>query len=360
MGTVLVFLMVLSLLVFVHEAGHFLVAKKMGMKVEEFGFGFPPRLVGVKRGGTTYSINWIPLGGFVRIKGESGDHRDEPDSFSSKSMGARFAVLVAGVVMNLALASVLLSIGFLSGLPSIVDDRLPASARVSEPALTIMAVVEGSPAAQAGVQQGDRVVTIDGEALTNEQSARERIAQSAEDGVALEIKTRAGDTQRLVLTSEPLAGQDLTGIGIGLVQTGIVSYPFFSAIVQGVAATVTFTAEVVKAFVGIIVHLATGNGLGMELSGPVGIAVLTGEVAALGLAYLLQFTALLSINLAVMNVLPFPALDGGRILFLCMEKVRGRAVNGNVETATHNIGFIVLILLVLLVTYRDVTSLLSS
>src|SRR3989338_3053177 len=128
--TILIFIVVLGVLVFAHEFGHFIAAKKSGMKVEEFGFGFPPRAVGIKRGDTVYSINWIPLGGFVKIKGESGDHRDEPDSFASKSSWRRFVVLIAGVAMNLVLAAVLLSVGFMSGLPSVIDEATPASPRV--------------------------------------------------------------------------------------------------------------------------------------------------------------------------------------------------------------------------------------
>lgn len=360
MGTILLFIIVLSLLVFVHEFGHFLVAKKMGMKVEEFGFGFPPRLVGVKRGHTIYSINWIPLGGFVRIKGESGEDRNDPDSFASKKPWQRFSVLIAGVAMNLVLAAILLSIGFMVGLPSIVDDTLPISARVSDPALTVMAVVEGSPAQAVGLEQGDQVLSIDEQIALDADRARAIIAGSAADGVELEVKKRNGEQIAVIVQSEYLPEQQLSGIGVGLVQTGLVSYPFFSAVVQGVGATAVFTAEVVKAFIGIIVNLVAGEGLGVELSGPVGIAVLTGEVAALGVAYLLQFTALLSINLAVINALPFPALDGGRILFLFIEKLRGRPLGSRVETATHNLGFVLLMLLVVLVTYRDIVGLLTS
>lgn len=360
MGTILLFVIVLSLLVFVHEFGHFLMARKMGMKVEEFGFGFPPRAVGVKRGGTIYSINWIPLGGFVRIKGESGDHKGDPDSFASKKAWQRFVVLVAGVAMNLVLAAVLFSVGFMVGLPGVVDEKLSPSARVADRALTVMAVIDGSPAALSGIEQGDRVLSIDGEPFDSSDTARAMIAQSADDGVVLDLKKQNGEISTLTLTATLLPEQELTGIGIGLVQTGLVSYPFFQAIVQGIAATVTFTVEIVRAFVGIIVNLVSGQGVGVELSGPVGIAVITGQVAALGFVYLLQFTALLSINLAVINVLPFPALDGGRILFLIIEKLRGRAVDGKLETVTHNLGFFLLMILVIIVTYRDIVGLLTS
>lgn len=255
--------------------------------------------------------------------------------------------------MNLFLAVVLLSIGFMMGLPQIVDESLPASARVSDSALTVMTVVADSPAAKAGVQQGDTVEMIDGKLFTSAEDARTYIATEAGDGVALQVRGPDRAVRTYQLTSELLTEANVTGIGIGLVQTGLVSYPFFHAIIQGVSATALFTAEVVKAFALMIASLVTGQGLGIDLSGPVGIAVITGQVAALGLVYLLQFTALLSINLAVINVLPFPALDGGRILFLIIEKLRGRAVNQKIEIAAHNLGFMLLMVLVLLVTYKD-------
>ncbi len=353
MGTILLFIIVLSVLVFVHELGHFLVAKKMGMKVEEFGFGFPPRVVGIRKGETVYSINWIPLGGFVRIKGESGEHKEDKDSFASKKAWQRFLVLIAGVVMNLFLAAVLLSAGFMIGLPSIIDENISSSARVRESSLTVMTVVEGSPAATAGITQGDTIVSINGQIFGNAQEARAFISQQAEDGISVVVETGEGTAVTHELTSAYLPEAQVNGIGIGLVQTGLVAYPFFEAIGQGIAATIAFTGEVVGAFAGLIGNLLTGKGLGVDLSGPVGIAVITGKVAALGFVYLLQFTALLSINLAVINVLPFPALDGGRVLFLLIEKLRGRAVNERIEIAAHNLGFILLMVLVVLVTYKD-------
>ncbi|MBI2475515.1 RIP metalloprotease RseP [Candidatus Uhrbacteria bacterium] len=353
MLTLLIFIIVLSLLVFVHELGHFLVAKKTGMKVEEFGFGFPPKLFGIKRGETIYSINWIPLGGFVRIKGESGDHKEDPDSFSSKKIWQRFSVLIAGVAMNLVLAAVLFSIGFMVGLPSVVDNNLPKSARVNQPELTIMTVLEKSPAFEAGVNEGDRIVSIDGQVFNSAQDARDYILEKGLGEIKLATQAKDEPSKTFVLTSKPLEGTDLVGVGLGFELTGFVSYPFFQAIWQGVTTTVELTYAIVAAFIGIIGSLIAGKGVGVDLSGPVGIAVLTGQVAALGIIHLLQFTALLSINLAVINVLPFPALDGGRLMFLIIEKLRGRNVNVKIETAVHNLGFLLLMVLVVLVTYKD-------
>ncbi|MBI4592331.1 RIP metalloprotease RseP [Candidatus Uhrbacteria bacterium] len=353
METLLLFILVLSLLVFVHEFGHFIVAKKMGMKVEEFGFGFPPRLWGVRRGETVYSINWIPLGGFVKIKGESGEHSHDSDSFASKPAWKRFVVLIAGVAMNLVLAAVLFSIGYMVGLPSIIDESLPSSARIESQEITVMQVVEGSPAAEAGVVSGDVIESLDGKVVTSDVEARDYFAQYAAEGVDVLVNKSDGSYATYTLTSEYLESIDTIGVGIAFVSTGFVSYPFFQAIGQGVFTTYQFTVEILKAFGGLIRDLVVSQEVAVDLSGPVGIAVMTGQVAAMGLIYLLQFTAVLSINLAIINVLPFPALDGGRILFLAIEKLRGRAVNQKLEVAVHNLGFMLLMVLVVLVTYKD-------
>ncbi len=355
MGTILLFIVVLSLLVFVHELGHFLVAKKMGMKVEEFGFGFPPRAVGIKKGDTIYSINWIPLGGFVRIKGESGIDREDADSFSSKKAWQRFLVLIAGVMMNLFTAVVIFSIGFMIGLPTMIDSHLPASATIKERVLSVATVVKDSSAAIAGIKEGDVINSIDGQTFQTAETARSYLLEKGSGGVELVVKGQDQKIQTQKLTATSIEGKQL--IGIGLVETGLVSYSFFPAIGHAVVATGEFTGQILNAFGQMIMSLVRGHGPGVELSGPVGIAVLTGRVAAMGFVYLLQFVALLSINLAVINVLPLPALDGGRILFLIIEKLSGRPVNQKIETVVHNLGFGLLMLLVIFVTYKDIVHL---
>lgn len=353
MGTILLFIIVLSLLVFVHELGHFLMAKRMGMRVDEFGFGFPPKIWGIKRGQTEYTINWIPLGGFVKIKGESGAHKFDSDSFASKKAWQRFLVLIAGVAMNIFLAAALLSIGFMVGLPGVIDESLPQSAHIDDQEILVMQVIEDSPAAVAGVAPGDQIISIDGRVFDLDTEARAYVLEHGEEGVELVVQGDDEAYRTLQVQSEYLEAADGPAIGLGFVTTGTVSYPFFQAIGQGIAMTGVFTWEVTKAFGNLIKDLVVGQGVGVELSGPVGIAVMTGEVAALGLVYLIQFTAILSINLAIINVLPFPALDGGRILFLIIEKLRGRPVNERIEAVVHNVGFSMLMVLVVLVTYRD-------
>lgn len=353
--TILTFILVLGLLVLVHELGHFICAKKMGMKVEEFGFGYPPRLWGWRhpKSGTTYSVNWIPVGGFVKIKGESGDFRHDQDSFAAKPVWRRFIVLVAGVTMNVILAGALLSIGFMIGLPSAIDETTPESAIVEEEKLIVMQVAVGSPAEEAKLAAGDVLAAIDGHTFESAEAAREYIAGHAETGIDLTLQKENGDYYDAKVMSRFIPEADMVGIGVGIVETGIVSYPPHLAVVQGFAAAGYLTVEITKAFGNIIHDLITTGKAGVDISGPVGIAVMTGEFAKLGFVYLLQFAAILSINLAIINILPFPALDGGRILFLLIEKIRGRSVNEKAEGLIHALGFALLMLIVILVTYRD-------
>jgi regulator of sigma E protease len=351
--TIITFVLILGLLVFVHELGHFAMAKKMGMKVEEFGFGFPPRLFGRRRGGTMYSVNWIPLGGFVRIKGESGEYRQDSDSFAAKKIWQRAIVLSAGVFMNIVLAGVLLSIGYMFGLPSAIDGSLPKSARVRDEQMQIMRVLPESPAAEAKLAAGDTLQSIDGLVFDTAEAARAYIKENGTKGVEIIIKKEDGTYLTATVAARELGEAGIVGIGVGLIKTGIVSYAPPMAVVQGFAGAGMLCYEVVRSFAEIIKNLIVRQEAGMELSGPVGIAVMTGQFAAMGLIYLLQFTAVLSVNLAVINILPFPALDGGRLLFLVIEKIRRRPIDEQIEGVVHAIGFFLLMLIVVLVTYQD-------
>lgn len=352
--TILVFLLVLSVLVFAHEFGHFIVAKKSGMTVEEFGFGFPPKLKGWKWKGTEYTINLIPLGGFVRIKGESGAHKDQTDSFSSKPLWKRFLVLAAGVTMNMVLAAVLLSAGFLIGLPSAIDEGLPAGARVRNQELAVTTVVPESPAARAGVETNDVVLALDGKPYADSAAARAHIAASGLNGVAVEIQKADGTKKSLTLVAEDLPSVGIHGVGVGLVSTGLVSFSVPRAVWHGFAAAGRMFVDVVLAFVTLIRNLIVIHSPGADLAGPVGIAVMTGQAADMGFIYLLQFVAVLSVNLAVVNLLPFPALDGGRIVFVLYEWIRRRPASAQLEAIAHGLGFAALMAIILLVTFNDI------
>lgn len=351
-STIIIFVAVLSLLVFVHELGHFLTAKRAGIRVDEFGFGFPPRMIGVRKGNTIYSINWIPLGGFVKIKGETGESSRDKDSFANKPAHVRALVLCAGVIMNVLLAWVLLSAGYLIGMPQVVEDLSP-HARVADQKVQVVQVLKDSPADKAGFEIGDAVVALGGQPVASPEDIR-AYAESREGQTVRVTLRRKTELVEKDLMPAVIKETGKPGLGVALVNTGMVSYPFWLAPVQGAIATWTFTVEILGAFGGLIRDLFVQQKVTVEFSGPVGIAVLTSEVAKLGVRYLMQFTALLSLNLAIINILPFPALDGGRVLFLIIEKLRGHAVSRKIEVAAHNLGFMLLMLLVLVVTYRDV------
>ena len=352
--TIIVFIAVLGLLVFVHEFGHFIMAKRAGMKVEEFGFGFPPRIFGIRRGATLYSINWIPLGGFVKILGEDGSDTQDPASFGQKSAWRRFAVLIAGVTMNLILAWVLLSIAMGLGTPTVLyeGDQLPASAHVKSTAIGILDVAPNSPAAIADLRPGDTLAMIGSEPVASIDDAQQLTLSHAGNPTVFEIR-RGDNTIDKTITprADPPPGEGSLGIALGAIAR--VSYPWYELPYRGLIAAANMTWLTLSAFGGLLSQLFHGHSVADALSGPVGIAVLTGDVVQLGWVYLIQFTAVLSINLAFLNVLPFPALDGGRILFLIIEKIRRRKLPVNAEQTANAIGFLLLITLMIFVTVKD-------
>ncbi len=350
MLSIIVFIVILGIIIFVHELGHFITAKRAGMRVDEFGFGFPPRLFGIKRGGTIYSLNWIPLGGFVKIKGENGEDGTDADSFGSKSLPKRIAVILAGVAMNVLLAVALFTVGYIVGVPQAVDVP-PPGAIVSERNIRIGGIVSGSPAEKAGIAPGDIVKEADGSPLSSSESLRQKI-RASEGEIKLKV-LRDKSEKDIVVAPEILKDTGIRGIGVELIDVGIVRYPWYLAPLKGVETSIAALGAIFVSFYGLLAGIFSGAGISPDVSGPVGIAVITGEAVKIGFRYLLEFTALLSLNLAVVNVIPFPALDGGRFLFLLIEAVRGRAVSRKVEGIAHQAGFALLILLILAVTYRD-------
>lgn len=356
--TILLFLALLSALVLVHEFGHFIAARKSGMTVEEFGMGFPPRLFGWKsKKGTVWSVNAIPLGGFVKIKGESGENADAPDSFARQNWFKRFAVVIAGVVMNLVLAWALFTTGFLFGLPAVVEDGVEAGVAVTDRAINIVDVLPGSAADTAGLKVGDRVLTIDGTAYDAGQAARDALVPHA-DGTPISVMVaQGGETKTLAVTPTYVAELGRDGVGVALVETGFLHYPWYQAPGKGFQVTMQSTWDVISAFGGLVTSIFHREDVSANLSGPVGIAVLTGQVASLGVSHLVQFAAMLSINLAVINVLPFPALDGGRLAFLLYEAIRRKRATPAFEQGVHAVGFAFLLLVVLIVTVKDIVHL---
>lgn len=374
--TIFIFVVILGLLVFVHELGHFLTARRLGVKSEEFGFGFPPRVFGIKKingrrrlfwgsqpieeiksEDTVYSLNWIPLGGFVKIKGEDGPVSDpckpqEPDSFCGRKIWQRAIILSAGVAMNVVLCVISLSVAFMIGAPQIIDNSL-SGAKITNQAIQVISVLSDSPAQKAGIMLGDIIENIDGQKFSTISAIQDYIKVKTGQKVDVSIK-RFSEERKFIIEPVVLAETKSVGLGVGLVNSGIVAYPWPKAIWLGVKATGQLAVRIIEAFAIVIKNIFVGKPLGVDIAGPVGIAVMTGQVARLGFVYILQFIALLSLNLAIINFLPFPALDGGRVLFLIIEKIRGRAVNQKIEQWAHSAGFALLMILIIVVTSRDI------
>jgi len=327
------------------------------MKVEEFGFGFPPRIWGIKKGETMYSINAIPFGGFVKILGEEGEQRDNPRSFSSKPAGPRLKVIIAGVTMNFFLAVVLLMVTNFFGLRiGLIDDKTAFVARDKQ--VQIIEVSKDSPADKAGLKLLDEVsgFKLNGlfKAVLSAEDVQTFIRENAGQPITIVIKRNKETLEKeIVPRVNPPAGQGALGVSLAL--TGVVSYPWYEAVWRGVYDAVILTMNTVVGYFILFKTLLLKGKLIADVSGPVGIATLTGQAARMGINYLMQFTAMISINLAVLNIIPFPALDGGRALLIIIEKFKGSPVNKKAEQLVNAVGFALLIALMVYVTAKDIT-----
>ncbi len=378
MIAVIVFIVILGTLVFVHEAGHFFVARKNGIACEEFGLGFPPRVAGFYRdkegklrwvwGGkevtkdvkgkdkTLYSLNLIPIGGFVKIKGEDGEDKDAKDSFASQTIFVRFKVLFAGVAMNFIIGALFFGFAFWLGLPEAISDEDTATnAKVQ-----ITAVAKNTPASEAKLKAGDvifAVVDNDKEIKISKVSDL-RLATEGKEGQEVDIQVIHPGDENVSLVSVLVRNKDdipegQGAIGVELIRTQFAKYGFFESMWMGVETTGRIVVAIFQFLGDLIVRLVTPKPMTSEVAGPIGIAVMTGQVAKMGLAFILQFAAMLSVNLAVINLLPLPALDGGRIIFLLIEKLKGRPVSEKFEGMVHTIGFIFLMSMMVLITIKD-------
>lgn len=336
----LAFFGIIVLLVFFHELGHFVTAKLAGVKVEEFGFGYPPRLVGIKRGETIYSINLLPLGGFVRMLGEEDPSQER--SLASKRPATRLVVLSAGSVVLALLPILLFTISFM----------IPKDVAVGD--VRVMEVSPDSPAARAGIMPGDVIRRIDNHDIENTGDLSYFIQLNLGSDIDLWLEREGSAPSPTTLSPrwDPPEGQGAIGVVVTMenITTVSHSYPPWEAVPRGISTTrdtfILFKNEVQRWF---IAREAP------EVTGPVGIAQLTGEVADVGIAPLLSLTAFISINLAIINLLPLPGLDGGRIIFVLLELVRrGKRVSPKREAVVHAIGFALLLSFIFVVSYYDI------
>ncbi|MDE1970322.1 MAG: site-2 protease family protein [Patescibacteria group bacterium] len=348
--SIIISILIIAFLVFIHELGHFLAAKRAGVLVEEFGIGFPPRLFSWRRGETLYTLNLLPLGGFVKIYGEGNEFKDDLRSFASRSILTRAGIVSAGVAMNALFGMVLLIIAYSIGFPSVVTPENKAF--IHEQALVIADVLPHTPAANAGLKSGDIVQAVQG---THVDAEGLKTYVSTHSGSALTFSIdRGGTDYTLIATPRATYPPQEGSLGIALVDQGMLRYPVGQAMIYGIRDSAVLLGKIVAAFLGLLLSIFHGGFQGSAVSGPVGVFVIAGRAVQNGLRFVLPLIILITFNLAVMNVLPFPALDGGRLLFFAIEKIKGKPVDSRLENTIHGIGFAVLLLLMVVLTVGDI------
>lgn len=335
---------VLGLLIFVHELGHFVTARLSGIKVEEFGFGFPPRIFAIRRNGIDYSINAIPLGGFVRMLGENGDSSD-PDSFGQKSPWRRMVVLTAGSLMNVALAV------FLFALIAFAGDPTGAGVKVAS-------VTPNAPAAVAGLQAGDILLDMNGQKLADVTQLQALTQENLGRDVTITVERDGKVVGPLHVTprANPPEGQGAMGVVIQSARIEYIQHWPWEALWMGFERTAQVIILIIAGIAAIVQRIIPA-----DFAGPIGIAQLTAEVAASAGGFwpavisLLNLSAFLSVNLFILNLLPLPGLDGGRLIFVVIEAVRrGKRISPEKEGFVHFVGLMLLIAFVVVISYYDV------
>ena len=337
---------IIVVIIIAHELGHFITAKSTGVKVDEFGIGFPPRLLSIRRGETLYSLNAIPMGGFVKLAGEQDPKVER--SLASKGIGARLMVLSAGSLMNALLPLFLFSIAFM-----VPHDVVMGQVVVEE-------IAENSPAAKANIRAGDTIISINEKEMnsTLDLSRYIQLNLGKETTFLLKHSDLSQEEVKLIPRWQPPQGEGAIGVAVRTLEPTIVSQsePFWRAIPMGISQTI----ETLVLFKNGILSLLIGA-VPMEVTGPIGIAQIATEVAKAGVSPLLEFAAFLSINLAILNIIPLPALDGGRMAFVLLEWARrGKRVPPKKEGLVHLVGLFMLIGLILVITYQDILRIMSG
>ena len=360
--TILVFLLILTVLVLIHELGHFFVAKKFGIKVDEFGFGLPPRAIGRKIGETIYSINWLPIGGFVKLYGEDSagggkikikdqisNIKNKSRAFYARPAWQKFLVVVAGVFMNFILAVAILS--FLFGAVGVA---------VPGKDIVINQVVKNSPADIAGIKKGDIISFVNNVRISNTQQLVSETRKHLGGKISVIIRS-GSQTKTIIVAPRKTYPKDQGPLGVAISQSfEVKKYPWYQAPVVGTLEAFKLSGLIVTGLGTLVYQLVTSGIVPKDVAGPVGIAQLTGRFVEIGPFAVLSFAALLSLNLAILNVLPIPALDGGRLFFILVAAVTRKKVNQRFESLAHAIGMAILLALIALVTLHDLTRLITG
>ncbi len=365
--SVIIFIIILFVLVLVHEFGHYIVAKRSGIRVDEFGFGYPPRAVKLfTKNGTLFTLNWLPFGGFVKIFGENPDDEntngpDRDKSFVHKPKYIQALVLVAGVLMNFILAWLLLSLGYMTGSPTAVGSE-PSGYTVENAALTVMSVQKNSPAETSGLKIGDVIekITYENEVVTQPtpDTLRTFVQDHADKQIDFQIR-RGPDQKDILVTPKIEDGSEKAVVGIAMDNVGTLKLPFVRSLIEGLKTAWNVTVAIVVNLYTLIHDAVFGHPDLSNITGPVGIVGVVGDAYRFGITYLISLTALISLNLAVINLLPFPALDGGRLLFVIIESIKRSPINPKIANTLNFVGFSLLIILMLVLTYKDIMHLIK-
>jgi regulator of sigma E protease len=362
LGGILLLIIVLAPLVIAHEFGHFVMARRNGVRVDEFGIGFPPRAgKGRQVGETLYTLNWLPLGGFVRLAGEDGES-SEAGTFAAASLWAKTKILLAGVTMNLIIAVGVLFLLCLVGIPGLGSQFEPSFLHPSyaQPKQLILTSVEtGSPAASIGLKRDDYILSANGQNLTTETELQDFTAAHAGKTVTLVVRESGTTTTKQVTLRQPNSDGIL---GVSPQQVYKLRYSPLDALIAAIWITGALFVATIVAVVTLIIHIPSlivglfGSGVpasAQAASGPVGIVYILTHLGGLGLAYFFLFVANISVALAAFNVLPLPALDGGRLAVAYVRRLSGGRISSESEGIYHSIGFIALIGLVIIITIYD-------
>ncbi len=346
--TLALFLLTFTVIIAVHELGHFISARLVGMRVLEFAFGFPPRTFGVRHAGIDYTVNWIPLGGFVRILGQDDfairqQGEGDPRSFTAKPWWAQAIVLAAGVFMNFVLAIVVLTVAFTTGSTAPTGD------------VRVVDVAPGSPAAVAGIQPGDIVAAVDERRMTRTNDLVRYTTRNVDKLVSIELVRdgRPLAPVQAVPRAEPPEGQGPLGIRIEEV-TAPVSVGVPQAFTQALSLTGDVVGQIVELPGQLLARGSSSSQGPPQVGGPIEIFRVTGQVAQFGVPTFLKFIGVLSVNLGVLNIVPFPGLDGGRLFFVLVGGIFRRRLSPQLEAAVHAIGIVLLLMLLVVVSLSDI------
>ena len=347
---ILVILLIISVVVTLHELGHFVTAKIFGVHVEEFGLGMFVRIFAKKIGDTVYSLNAIPMGGFVKLTGEDGSEVLNPKSFAAKPKWQKVIILSAGVFMNVVLAIALFTVAYLYGMPEWGGE------------LSISQIQSGTPAEEVGLKTDDIVSQINGEKVDSLEKFRTIVQDNLGQKVDLMVN-RGGEIKnfQILARENPPEGQGSFGVGLSAKPAIVneVKYPWYQAPIQATKLTFQMGKEMIIGLVTILGQLFSKGQAPSDVAGPIGIGSIIGELMKFGVIPVVQFMAIISLNLALINILPFPALDGGRIFIILVEAITRRKIPAHIEGLIHAVGLALLMILLILVTYQDIVRILS-